>query len=213
MLRGFRRHVRRVLSVEPITVHDVRMPSHVALLRGINVGGHNRIAMPALRDAVSALGHTDVGTYIQSGNVLFTARGRRSPHTLAEELEKAIEATFGLTPRVVVVTRDGLASAVECNPYADEPNPKFVHAIFFGDKPGAGLKTFVEKAVDAAREKGSPDEATAIDDVVYLHTPTGLGRSELAVQLGKARGPLNARGSGTARNWATVTKLLTLCDG
>lgn len=193
--------------------HDDRMPSHVALLRGINVGGRNRIAMAALRDLVSGLGHTDVSTYIQSGNVLFTVSGRRSPSTLAADLEKAVESTFGISARVVVVTRADLSRTVERNPYPDESNPKFLHAIFFGDKPGADLKTFVEKAVHMAREKGSPDEATLVDEVLYLHTPAGLGRSELAVQLGKAGGPLNTKGSGTARNWATVTKLLTLCDG
>ncbi len=187
------------------------MPSHVALLRGINVGGHNRVAMPALRDAVSALGHTDVSTYIQSGNVLFTAAGQRSPSTLASELERAIENAFGIAPRVAVVTRDGLARTVERTPYPGEPNPKFVHAVFFGDPPGPELSAFVESAVDAARAKGSPDEATILDDVLYLHTPAGLGRSELAVQLGKARGPLHTKGSGTARNWATVTTLLDLC--
>lgn len=189
------------------------MPSHIALLRGINVGGHNRVPMPALRDAVSALGHADVSTYIQSGNVIFTPAAKSSTATLAAQLEKAIKQAFGIQPRVVVLTRDELAEAIDRNPYPDESNPKYVHAVFFGDKPGADLTTSVEKALDTAREKGSPDEATIVGDVLYLHTPAGLGRSELAVQLGKARGPLNSKGSGTARNWSTVTKLLTLCEG
>jgi uncharacterized protein (DUF1697 family) len=69
----------------------------------------------------------------------------------------------------------------------------------------------VADALTAARAKGSPDEATFTGDVLYLHTPAGLGRSELAGQLGKARRPLSSKGSGTARNWSTVTKLLELC--
>jgi uncharacterized protein (DUF1697 family) len=189
------------------------MPSHVALLRGINVGGRNRVAMPALRDAVSALGHTDVSTYIQSGNVLFTSGTTASPAELAEQLEQTVEKAFGIRPRVAVVTRDALADAVNRNPYPHEQNPKLVHAVFFADPPGAELTQLVDTAVEAARAQGSPDEATIVRQGLYLHTPDGLGRSVLAVQLGKARGPLSSKGSGTARNWSTVTKLLALCDG
>ena len=191
--------------------HDGRVPTHVALLRGINVGGRNRIAMPALRDAVAALGHTEVSTYIQSGNVLFTPRRAARGSTLAAGLEKSIEEAFGIRPRVAVVTRDQLAEAVELNPYLEESNPKLVHAVFFGDAPDADLRRLVGTAVAAARTKGSADEATFVNEVLYLHTPSGLGRSELAVQLGRARGPLSSKGSGTARNWSTVTKLLELC--
>jgi uncharacterized protein (DUF1697 family) len=193
--------------------HDGRVPTHVALLRGINVGGHNRVAMPALREAVTALGHTEVSTYIQSGNVLFTPSRATRESTLASGLERAIDETFGIRPRVAVLSRETLTRTVELNPYADEPNPKFVHAIFFGDAPDKEQRLFVDTAVATAREKGSPDEATFVGDVLYLHTPAGLGRSELAAQLGKARGPLSSKGSGTARNWSTVTKLLELCGG
>jgi uncharacterized protein (DUF1697 family) len=168
--------------------------------------------MPALRDAVTALGHTDVSTYIQSGNVLFTpSRGTRES-ALASGLERAIDETFGIRLRVAVLSRKALAETVERNPYADEPNPKLVHAIFFGDAPDKEQHRSVESALAAARAKGSPDEATFVGRVLYLHTPAGLGRSELAAQLGKTRGPLSSKGSGTARNWSTVTKLLGLCD-
>jgi uncharacterized protein (DUF1697 family) len=189
------------------------VPTHVALLRGINVGGRNRIAMPALRDAVEALGHTEVSTYIQSGNILFTPRRGTRESILAAGLEQAIDDAFGTRPRVAVVTRERLAETVRLNPYADETNPKLVHAIFFGDTPGEEQRQLVERAVAAAHAKGSTDEATFAGDVLYLHTPSGLGVSELATQLGKARGPLSSKGSGTARNWSTVTKLLELCGG
>jgi uncharacterized protein (DUF1697 family) len=181
------------------------------VLRGINVGGHNRVAMPALREVVSSLGHTDVSTYIASGNVLFTPRRASGTSTLAHALEQAIDEAFGIRPRVAVLSRADLARAVQRNPYADEDDPTCVHAIFFGDAPGKDLNLFVEAAIAAVRDKRSPDEATFVGDVLYLHTPSGLGVSQLAVQLGKARGPLNSKGSGTARNWSTVTKLLELC--
>jgi uncharacterized protein (DUF1697 family) len=189
------------------------VPSHVALLRGINVGGRNRIAMPALRDAVEASGHTEVSTYIASGNVLFTPHRKSASSRLAAELEQAIDEAFGIRPSVAVVTREQLSEAVALNPYADEQNPKMVHAIFFGDVPSKELHLFVETAIAAARDKGCRDEATFVGDVLYLHTPSGLGVSELAVQFARAQGPLNSKGSGTARNWSTVTKLLELCGG
>jgi uncharacterized protein (DUF1697 family) len=167
--------------------------------------------MTALRHAVSALGHTDVSTYIQSGNVLFTPGRRAEPPALAAQLEQAIEDAFGFRPRVVVLTRDQLAEVVARTPYPDEDNPKLVHAVFFGDPPDHDLQAFVATALERAREKGSPDEAAFVGDVLYLHTPDGLGRSELAVQLARTGGPLSSKGSGTARNWSTVTKLLALC--
>jgi uncharacterized protein (DUF1697 family) len=187
------------------------VPTHVALLRGINVGGRNRVAMPALRETVIGLGHTDVSTYIASGNVLFTPRRKVPCSRLAAELEHAIDDAFGIRPRVAVLSRADLARAVQSNPYADEANPKLVHVIVFGDPPDAETRASVADALTASRAKGSPDEATFVDDVLYLHTPAGLGRSELAGQLGKARRPLSSKGSGTARNWSTVTKLLELC--
>ena len=80
------------------------MASHIALLRGINVGGRNKVAMADLRDVVTSLGHADVVTYIQSGNVVFTA-GEREADTkaLAKALEEAIAAALGVRPAVVVL--------------------------------------------------------------------------------------------------------------
>src|SRR5689334_18419457 len=105
------------------------MPTHVALLRGINVGGQNRVPMPDLRKTVISLGHTDVATYIQSGNVLFTTE-ETDTAALAAALERAIAKDFDVSPPVVVLSRDELARVVADNPYPDEANQKLVHAIF-----------------------------------------------------------------------------------
>ena len=187
------------------------MPTHVALLRGINVGGNNKVAMADLRDVVASLGHTGVSTYIQSGNVLFTAReGPAAAATgLAADLERAIEKAFGLRLRVVVLSRAELAQVISDNPYQAEPNPKFVHAMFFPAEPGAQVRESVAAAGQQAAAKGGRDEATVVGRTLFLHTPDGYGRSELATRLARARGPV---ADGTARNWATVTKLLALCD-
>jgi uncharacterized protein (DUF1697 family) len=184
------------------------MPSHVALLRGINVGGNNKVAMADLRGVVASLGHTDVSTYIQSGNVLFTAQ-ETDTDALAAGLRRAIEQSFGLRLHVVVLSRAELAQVISDNPYRAEPNPRYVHVIFFSAEHGQQLRESVAAAERKAAEKGGRDEVTAAGRALFLHTPDGYGRSELGARLARGSGPL---ADGTARNWATVTKLLALCD-
>jgi uncharacterized protein (DUF1697 family) len=186
------------------------VPTHIALLRGINVGGKSKLAMADLRQAVSALGHTEVATYIQSGNLVFTPAPGSDPATLAADLEHAIAALGGVSPRVVVLTREQLARVVRDNPYPDEANPRAVHAIFLADKPAPELATVVADAQRRAAGKGSRDTATLVGRTLFLHTPDGLGRSKLAAEL--TAGSARDGSVGTARNWATVTKLLAMCQ-
>ena len=97
------------------------MPTHIALLRGINVGGRNRVAMAGLCQVVLGLGYTDVATYIQSGNVVFTSE-EADTATIAAALERAIAEHLGVRPKVVVLTRAELARVVADNPFPEEPN-------------------------------------------------------------------------------------------
>jgi uncharacterized protein (DUF1697 family) len=192
------------------------VPSHVALLRGINVGGRNKVAMADLRELVTSLGHADVATYIQSGNVLFSS-DRADAAELAAELEQAIAAALSVRPGVVVLSREELAQVARDNPYSGEPNPKFVHVIFLPADPEPGTAARLAQAQEQAaakgsREKGSRDTVTLVGRAVFLHTPDGFGTSELAKLLSRGGGPMSPGGAGTARNWATVTKLLALCD-
>lgn len=181
----------------------------MALLRGINLGGKNKIAMAELRGVVASLGHSGVTTYIQSGNVVFTAARDADPADLAAELERVIAATLGVSPRVVVLTRDELAQVVRDNPYPDEPNPKAVHAIFLAADPPPELADAVAAAQHRAAGKGSRDTAMLVGRTLFLHTPDGIGRSDLAAALTNRTSRADA--TGTARNWATVTKLLAMC--
>ena len=187
------------------------MPTHVALLRGINVGVQTRVAMSDLREIVASLGHQDVATYIQSGNVVFTGP-QADPARLADDLEEAISARLGIQPAVVVLTRDDLAGAIAANPYPQAETPKLLHAVFRRQEMTDEQVAAVAAAEQRARDKGSPDEATVIGRVLYLHTPGGLGRSELAAQLSRASGAMSPRGGGTARNWATVTRLMSMLE-
>lgn len=186
------------------------MPTHVALLRGINVGGRNRVAMADLRSVVTSLAHTDVATYIQSGNVVFTSP-ESDTTAIAAALERAIAGSLSVRPRVVVLSCDELSQVVAGNPYPDETNHKCLHVAFTSEQIEPDQLATIAAAAQRATNKGSRDEATVFGRTLFLHTPDGLGRSELAAQLARAGGPLAAAGSATVRNWATVTKLLAMC--
>jgi uncharacterized protein (DUF1697 family) len=188
------------------------MATHVALLRGINLGGKNKVAMADLRALVAGLGHTDVSTYIQSGNVLFTDPDDADCAVTARAITEAIAATLGVTSPVVVVTREELAQILAANPFPDEPDPRRVHAVVLSESPWPEL----EVKLDAARAKSAAasgtDEVLAIGRTLYLHTPDGYGRSVLAEALLRVVSSPKSGATGTARNWATMTKLLELCD-
>lgn len=177
--------------------------THLALLRGINVGGRNIVRMPDLRQVFVDLGHADVTTYIQSGNVLF-APNTTDSRAVARALEAEIARRLSVAPAVIVISRDGLRDVIAKNPFADEPDPKHVHALFRGEPASADLASELAAVEQWARDRGSRDEARLVGDTVYLRTPDGMGRSELAVGLERRAG---TRALGTARNWATVLRL------
>ena len=187
------------------------MATHVALLRGINLGGRNKVAMADLRRVVASLGHTDVATYIQSGNVLFTT-AETDTDKLSEALDRAIATELGVASPVVVLSRDELAQVIRDNPYPDEPNPKCVHAVLRRGTPSQDLLDRIAEAGDQAARSGSRDSVQSIGRALYLHTPDGYGRSDLAQSLLRIVSSPKAGVTGTARNWSTVTKLLSLCD-
>jgi len=193
--------------------HDAGVPTHVALLRGVNNLGGKKVAMAELREVVTSLGHADVTTYIQSGNVLFTppTGGGADAEALAAELEQAIATWIGVRARAVVLSRQELARCVRDNPYPGQADPKLLHAVFLPQAPQPSLAAWLADAERQVRAKGSRDQARVVGRTVYLHTPDGYPRSELRRVLARAGGPTSARVGGTARNWATVTRLLELC--
>jgi uncharacterized protein (DUF1697 family) len=190
------------------------VPTHVVLLRGVNNLGGRKVAMAELRDVVVSLGHSDVMTYIQSGNVLLTPRptdGSTDTAALAAEVEQAIADRIGVQARAVVLTREELARCFRDNPYPGETNPRLLHAVFLPETPGPALAAFLADAQRQAQAQGSRDEAQLLGRTVYLHTPDGYPRSELRRFLARAGGPTSASLAGTARNWTTVSTLVALC--
>lgn len=199
-------------------------PTHVALLRGVNVGGHGRLAMADLREAVLALGHGEVSTYLQSGNAVFvpaapapdevvpdgTAPGEAS---LAAGIAAALAERLGAAPAVVVVTGRRLREVVSGDPFPDEGDPTRKHVVFLPGAVTPEVRDAVAAAGERAAARGSLDEAVLVDGTLHLRTPGGMGRSELAVQLARAGGVLAREGPGTARGWRTVVALAELTSG
>jgi uncharacterized protein (DUF1697 family) len=173
------------------------MPRYVALLRGVNVGGKNKLPMADLRSLIESLGHTDVATLIQSGNVVFTASKAVKP----ESLENAIAKEFGIAPVVVLRTPRELEKVVSANPFGRADLSK-VHVGFMTQKPPAPAV----RHLDA--ERFLPEEFAFRDRELYLFLPNGMGRTKLPAYLDR-----QIKIPTTVRNWNTVTKLLALAAG
>jgi uncharacterized protein (DUF1697 family) len=173
----------------------------IVLLRGINLGSRNRIAMPELRAAFEEAGYDDVRTYLQSGNVVLSST--ESASKLARECERLIADAFALEIAVVVRTRKQLAEVVRRNPLARvAKDPKRYQVSFLEKKPTAELVRKLE-AVAAESER-----LVAIGRELYAWHPEGVARSRLWAMLAGRDLGITA----TARNWTTVTKLLELAD-
>jgi len=173
----------------------------IVLLRGINLGSTNRVAMPNLRSALEAAGFEDVATYVQSGNVVLSSSD--SVAKVGRAVERLIEKEFGLEIPVVVRTRAQVAAVVKRNPLGKvAKNPKRYQVSFLEKKPTAALMRRLE-AVAAPTER-----VVSAGREIYAWHPEGVARSKLwAALAGKDLGV-----TATARNWTTVTTLLELAD-
>ena len=177
------------------------MPRYVALLRGVNVGGRNKVPMAELRLLVESLGCTGVATVIQSGNVVFTARRP----VRSERLQDAIAGRFGVRTPVILRTASEVVAVAE-HPLFPDLDPATVHVGFLAESPTVEAATAVETTAAAVEGASFGTERFALDGTeVYLHLPGGMARARLPSHLERHLGvPL------TIRNWATVTKLADL---
>lgn len=175
------------------------MARHVVLLRGINLGPRNRVSMPKLREALEEAGFEDVGTYVQSGNVVLTSP--KKPGEVARACERAIADRLGLDVDVVARSRAELAQAVKRNPLGKiATDPKRYQVTFLATKAPRDLAGKLEAAaVDSERVVVAGRE-------VYAWHPAGVARSKLWALLASRNLGIVA----TSRNWTTVTKLLEL---
>lgn len=168
---------------------------YVALFRGINVGGHNKIAMAALSETFEQLGHTDVSTIIQSGNVCFTSE--RAPDETAAELRPAVAADFDVDVPILVRPADAFRAILAAHPFEfGELEPKMHHIMFLADSAPADARDLLGDH--------EPDSIYAvIDDAIHVRYPNGSARAKLTVDLVDRRLATIA----TARNLPTCEKI------
>jgi uncharacterized protein (DUF1697 family) len=175
---------------------------YVALLRGINVGGKNLIRMPALKACFEEQGFADVATYIQSGNVLFSASG--PSRDLTERIEKILAATFDYPASLVLKSRDEMRDVVEERPRGFGARPQeYRYDVAFLKEPLAA-----EQALSSVLLKEGVDEAWAGRGVLYL---SRLDARAAESRINRIAGAPAYR-SMTIRNWNTTTKLLALLE-
>ena len=172
-------------------------PTHLALLRGINVSGKNKIRMADLTRILTELGLGAVQTYIQSGNALFHA-----PAKLRKQLPKlmaaAIQERFSLNVPVVVLTRAELNEAIAGNPYPQAvATPKQLHVLFLADSPAAELLATLDYA------RSAPDRFHVSGRFIYMH----LAGSAADTRLTNAYFDSKLKTISTGRNWQTITTL------
>lgn len=172
----------------------------LALLRGINVGGRNKLPMPALRDLFTAAECRDVQTHIQSGNVLF----RADPDTVAavpDTITAQIAARFGYRVPVILRTVAQLDAVIQRNPFlAQGAAEDTLHVLFLAGQPEARTVA----ALDAHRS--APDEFAVREQEVYLYLPNGAARTTLTNGYFETK----LATVSTGRNWRTATRLLAL---
>jgi len=163
----------------------------VALLRGINVGGKNRLAMKDLQQIFLDLGCSKVTTYIQSGNVVFET-GTASLTTLANATRSAIESRHGLRVPVIVRTASAWRAVIAANPYQDLER---LHVVFLEAPPANA------DALDPDRSPGDTFHVSGAE--IYLHTPNGLADTKLT----NAYFDSKLKTISTVRNWRTVLEI------
>jgi uncharacterized protein (DUF1697 family) len=174
------------------------MPIFASLLRGINVGGRNMVPMKALVELYAQLGLEDARTLLQSGNVVFRA-GDADRAELAARLKQAVAKRFGAEPEIFLRSEKELRAAVAANPFpaAARDDPSHLLIMFFDKKP-----------TGAPPDWKGPERLQLAGKELYLFYPEGIGLSKLtnAVLERALKAP------GTARNWNTVNKLITMCS-
>jgi uncharacterized protein (DUF1697 family) len=175
----------------------------ICLLRGVNVGGHNKIPMAGLRELCGSLGLKDAQTLIQSGNVVFRTPARKLPK-LAEEIAEAIERAFGFRPGVVLRTAAEWREAMARNPFEGREGvePGKLLVFFLASEPSEEGRTKA-RAIPA-----HPDQMHMEARELFVYFPNGMGKAKLSMAAVERA----MRVAGTGRNWNTVMKLMEMAD-
>lgn len=175
----------------------------ICMLRGVNLGAHNRVKMEALKALCESLKLREPQTYVQSGNVIFKT-DERDLVKLAKRIETAIEKKFGFRTDAVVRSTAEMKEVIARNPFAKRSGiePSKLLVTFLAGDPGEEARALV-RAIKCA-----PDELFIDGREAYIHFPNGAGRPTLAW----ATIPKMLKVSGTARNWNSVKKMLEIAE-
>jgi uncharacterized protein (DUF1697 family) len=179
------------------------MPTHISLLRGINVGGNKQLPMAQLKTLYESFGFTNVRTLLATGNVVFES-AQEDATALKTQIEAGIVATFGFESVVFMRTPDELRAVVKACPFgkAERAEGGKLLVMFLHTAPAAAN---IQRLHD---EHAGTEIFQVIDRELYAFFPDGMGRSKLGnPQLERKLGVL-----GTGRNWNTVVKLLALAQ-
>jgi uncharacterized protein (DUF1697 family) len=177
------------------------MRTYIAMLRGVNVSGHKIIKMDQLRASFTALGFSDVKTYVQSGNVVFKAESG-STANLTKKIEQKVLDDFGFSVPVFVTTSKEIHQTIERNPFLKDPkiDRTKLHFIFLsGDPPKTAHELLLPLAV-------KPEQFHVVGREIYLYCPNGYGNTKLSNTTIERKLSVGA----TTRNWNTVNKLLAM---
>lgn len=173
------------------------------MLRGVNLGPHNRIKMDALRAMYESLKLEDPRSYVQSGNVIFRTKEKNSPQ-LAKKIQSAIQKKFGCCPEVILRTTEEMRKAIAANPFPErtKAEPSKVLLTFLAAEPPP------EAEANLANLKRFPEELRLNGRELYIYFPNGAGKSKLPwSSVDKL-----VKVTGTARNWNSVQAMLEIAE-
>ena len=177
------------------------MKTWIALLKGVNVGGNNKLPMKELKLALEKHDFQQVQTYIQSGNIVFQHQ-QPDQQKLSNQISAIIEAEFGFKPSVIVLSKQELATVINNQPFTDlsiEQDAKVLHFFFFNTKPETINQVRLSALLDAT------ERWQLVGNVLYFHTPNGFGKSKLGSKVDSVFGA-----TCTARNWTSVCAIYSL---
>jgi uncharacterized protein (DUF1697 family) len=176
------------------------MTTHIALIRGINVGPSKRVPMAALREMLSGLGYDDVRTHLNSGNAVFSSGD--SPGAVTKAVEMGLAGELKVPAQVVVRSRDQLVAAMAADPLKTVGDDGSKHFLgFLAAKPDKAKVADIAELADA--DDVAPDEVRLVGDHLYLWCPNGI----LKATFSKVNWDKRLGTAVTMRNWNTVTKL------
>jgi uncharacterized protein (DUF1697 family) len=178
------------------------MKTYVALLRGINVTGHNKIKMIELKSLFINLGFKNVTTYIQSGNVIFEAN-KSDTKKIEEQIISAVKNQFNYTINVLVITIDYLKTIFNSNPFLKRENIDItkLHVTLLKNEPNLESISQIRNLI-----KTNDDEFEILNKCVYLYCQNGYGKTKLNNNLFEKK----LKSPATTRNWKTISKLVEL---